>query len=307
MRSNQIVMVILLALLLLSGGFFLTKQSFRPQLGVQNTVKVTASFYPLYYFASQIGGELVTVTNLTPAGAEPHDYEPNAQDIAELEKAQLLIVNGNLEPWWDKVKGSMDGTHPKLWEVGSGLTSLGTIENGVKTPDPHIWLDPVLAQLEVKSITQALIEVDPSHKENYTRNSQELLKKLAGLNQEFSTGLSNCRHKNIVTSHQAFTYLAARYSLIQVPITGVTPDQEPSPAQLAKVTQFVKAQNIKYIFFESLESNRLADTIAQETGAQTLVLDPLEGITEHDQAAGKDYFSIQRQNLYNLRIALECQ
>lgn len=307
MKSYLVVAIIVLAGLLVGVAYFAKNRTASQPPVLQNTIPVTVSFYPLYYFTSQIGGSLVNITNLTPAGAEPHDYEPNAQDIAQLQKSKLLIVNGNLEPWFDKVKGNFDGEHPKILEVGAGLTTLSSTENGVKIPDPHIWLDPVLTQLVVKNITKSLIDVDPDHKQEYTKNSQELLKKLAELNQEYTTGLSNCKQKNVVTSHQAFSYIAARYSLIQVSIAGLSPDQEPSPAELAKVAEFVKTHHIKYIFFESLISSRLADTIAQETGAQTLVFDPIEGVSAADQSAGKDYFSIQRQNLSNLRIALECQ
>jgi zinc transport system substrate-binding protein len=271
-----------------------------------NKLQVAASFYPLSYFASEVGKDQVEVKNLTPAGAEPHDYEPNAQDITQLEKTDLLLVNGlGFEPWLDKVQSDLEAKGIQVVAVAEGLASLESEDGTV--PDPHIWLDPVLAQQEVLKIAQAMSQVDPTNQTVYEANSQQLVAKLKALDQDFRQGLAQCQQKNILTSHQAFGYLASRYGLTQVSLTGLSPDQEPTPAELGQVAQFAKANQVKYIFFETLVSPRLAETLAREVGAQTIVFNPLEGLTSEDQAAGLDYFSVQRDNLSHLRTALECQ
>ncbi len=270
-------------------------------------ILVVTSFYPLYFLTSRIGADQIELLNLTPSGAEPHDYEPNARDITMLEKSALVIVNGaGLEPWYEATKKDLQKNKVRVLEAAKDLDRLQVMEGGKSVTDPHVWLDPVLAAQEVTKITQALSEVDPDHRSIYEANGRRVNDELAVLDQEFSQGLAQCRQKNIITSHQAFGYLAARYQLHQIAIAGISPDSDPTPAELGRIVQFSKAQKVKYIFSEALVSPRLAETLAEEVEAKVLVFDPLEGLTPEDQAAGKDYFSIQRDNLRLLRTALEC-
>lgn len=261
-------------------------------------ITVVTSFYPLYYFTREIAGDGVEVVNLVPAGAEPHDFEPGTQDIARIAKSRLLVVNGaGFEPWAESIPGGLPNNQTRIIFVAEGL---------VQNTDPHVWLDPVLAQEEVKIITRALGEVDPAHQVSYQANGLKLSQKLAALDRDFRVGLANCQHKQAVTSHAAFGYLAARYGFVQVPLAGLSPEDEPSPRQLADLVDVVKKDRIKYVFFETLVSPRLSQTLAAEAGVRTLAFDPVEGLTEEDQRAGADYFSLQKQNLANLRLALEC-
>ena len=158
-----------------------------------------------------------------------------------------------------------------------------------------------------EKITAGFVSIDPVNKQFYEANAKNLMDRLAGLDLEFRTSLADCKQTNIVTSHSAFRYLASRYGLRQVSISGLSPDEEPSPRQLANVAQFAKMNNVKYIFFETLVSPKLAETVAREIGASVLVFNPLEGITHEEEAGGKDYFSVQKENLKNLKIALECK
>lgn len=271
-------------------------------------LQVVTSFYPLYFFASQIGGNKAEITNITPAGAEPHDYEPSTQDIAQIDKSDILVLNGRqLEAWGDKVRDDLQGKKVSVVIAGEGLINQQVIEERKKIVDPHVWLDPELAKKGVTRIAEAFEKVDASNKSYYQSNASQLEEKLDLLDQEFKQGLLSCQQKNIVTSHAAFGYIATRYNLKQVPISGLSPDEEPSPQQLAQVTAFARANNVKYIFFETFVSPRLSETVAREIGAKTLVLNPLEGLTKEEERAGKDYFSIQKENLENLRIALECK
>lgn len=272
-------------------------ETFRPS----GKLQVTASFYPLYFFASRIGGDRVEITNLTPAGAEPHDYEPTATGRARIERSGLLILNGaGLEPWAENVTKNLDGKSTVIVRASEGLT---TGSDG----DPHVWLSPILAGRMADKILQGFIAADPANGNYYRANADRLKTELFGLDQAYRQELADCAEKNIITSHAAFSYLAAAYGLKQVAIAGLSPDAEPSPKQLSDIAKFAKDNNIKYIFFESLLSPKLSQTIANEIGAQTLVLNPLEGLSADELAQGKNYLTEMQNNLINLRTALQCK
>lgn len=269
-------------------------------------IQVSTSFYPLYYFASQIGGDKTQVTNITPAGAEPHDYEPTPADLAKIETSKMLILNGGVESWGQKLQEELKG---KILVVvaAKGLLTKNLIESGVTAIDPHVWLSPNLAEIEAQNILAGFIQIDPNNKSYYEENEKNLENKLTAVDNQYKDGLKNCQQKNIVTSHAAFAYLSQQYGLNQVAVAGLSPDAEPSSTQIANVADFAKRNNIKYIFFESLISPKLSDTIASEIGAKTLVLDPLEGIPQDKINKGEDYFTIMEKNLTNLKLALTCQ
>ncbi|MCE9643126.1 MAG: zinc ABC transporter substrate-binding protein [Candidatus Andersenbacteria bacterium] len=269
-------------------------------------LQIIASFYPMAFFAEQIAGDNANVTNVTPAGAEPHDYEPSTQDIAQMEHASLIILNGNVEPWGDKIKTNLKNSSIKIITAGEGLATRTLTENDITSADPHVWLDPVLAKQEVRKISDAIIQIDPANKNLYTTNTNAVLQKLDQLDNTYKTGLASCTTKDIITSHAAFGYLAQQYGLNQLAIAGLSPDEEPSAQALIATAKFVQEHNVKYIFFESLVSPKLSQTIANETGAQTLELNPLEGLTKDQQQQGEDYFTVMYNNLHNLQTALSC-
>ena len=288
--------VLLIALLcfVLKVGLF---DSSPPTHSQDQKIKVVASFYPIYFFAAQIGGDRVEVKNITPSGAEPHDYEPTARDLAGIENSNLLILNGgNLEAWGNKIKDNLSGGKVVVITAGDGLI----------TQDAHVWLDPILAKKEAQNIAQGLIKIDPRGSSYFENNLKILEIKFDKLDNDYRNGLINCEEGNIITSHAAFGSLAARYGLKQISIAGLSPDEEPSPQKMAEIVKFAKDNNIKYIFFEGLVSPKLSETIATEVGAKTLVLDPIEGISEEGMQKGKDYFSIMEDNLKNLKEALQC-
>lgn len=271
-------------------------------------LNITTSFYPLYYFASQIGGDKAVVSDITPAGAEPHDYEPTPSDMANIQNSALLFIIGpGLESWGDKIQQNIDPAHTKVVVVGKGLTTQTVTEDGVTGIDPHIWQSPVLTQKMVDVMETGFASADSKNADYYRANADALKTKLVALDQDYRAGLTSCTEKNIITSHAAFGYLATTYGLNQVPISGLSPDAEPSPKQLADIAAFAKAHKVQYIFFEALVSPKLSQTVATEIGAKTLVLDPIEGLTPDEIAAGQDYLSVMRNNLANLRIALRCQ
>lgn len=300
---NWKLAVFLFVIVALGGALWFVRRP-APVAVFQDKVSVVASFYPLAFLAQQIGGERVAVTNLTPAGAEPHDFEPTTRDIAAIENSRLFLVNGEgFEPWAEDLQ--IQNQAVLTVAVAEGLANLAPPEE--EHLDPHIWLDPVLASAMAERIAEALSVADPDGRPVYAVNAVTLMASLDQLNREFEAGLSQCRQKSFVTSHAAFGYLAARYGLEQVAISGISPDEEPRPQDLAAVAQFAQANKVTHIFFETLVSPRLAETVAREVGAQTLVLNPIEGLTNEEQSAGQDYFSVQRANLANLKTALDCR
>lgn len=265
-------------------------------------LQVSATFYPLYEFARSVGGDKVTVSNLTPAGAEPHDYEPSPTTLIKAKEADVFIFNGGtFEPWVNNfLKDYKYSNRHVSVLAGSGIS----LRYG---NDPHYWLDPVLAKDMVINIRNGFIKADPENKDYYTEQAAAYTAKLDRLDEDFKSGLSACSLGTVISSHEAFGYLADRYDFDVEAIAGLSPEEEPSAARLAELSDLVKQRGIRHIFFESLVSPRLADTIATETGAKTLVFDPIEGLTHEDQKAGKNYLSVQRQNLGSLRTALSCK
>lgn len=307
MMIKKIVATVIVVALIATGIWAVVRNN---ATATSRGLQVTASYYPLYDFAKQVGGDKVQVSNMTPAGAEPHDFEPTAKSLAEAQRAKVFLYNGGtLEPWAQKFIEGYKGVSVKASEhitLKAGLAAEGETAGAGQT-DPHFWLDPVLAQQIVNNIRDGLTKADPANAAYYAKNAQAYNQQLAQLDQEYRNGLQNCQLRTIVVSHQSTGYIAARYNLSVEAIAGLSPETEPSAARLAELTQIVKQKNLHYIFFESLVSPRLADTIASETGAHTLVLDPIEGLTDEAQKAGKNYLSVQRDNLGNLRRALACQ
>ena len=267
-----------------------------------------ASFYPLYFLTVALAGDRMDVRNMVPAGAEPHDWEPSTREMANLKKAKVFVYNGAaFEAWVPKARDAARARDRVDVEATAGLPLAPTPpgEEAAQFPaDPHVWLDPVLAQEMAARIAEGLIRADPAGREIYERNLVTLRGRLDELDRRFKSGLSGCARKEIVTAHAAFGYLARRYGLEQIPIEGVSPDAEPTPARIAEVSQVARARGATHVFFETLVSPRVAETIAREIGAQTLVLDPLEGVEEDK---GQDYFTVMNSNLANLRIALGCR
>jgi len=308
MNIKNIVIGTLLVLIVVAITLFYQKRNDSPEVEGRNSeIKVTASFYPLYYFSERIVGDRGEVTNITPAGAEPHDYEPTAKDFAKIEKSDVVVLSGgNFESWGKKIKNTIDPSRTLLIEVGAGLTTRDNAKNTESGEDPHVWLSPKLAEIMVERILEALVQVDPGNASYYRENADALKKELNKLDTEYTIGLNNCANRNFITSHAAFGRLASAYNLNQIAITGISPDSEPSARKLAEVIKFAKEHSINYIFFEELVSPKLSETVAREIGGGVLPLNPLEGLTKKDLSEGKNYFIEMENNLTNLKKALQC-
>ncbi|MFI8501315.1 metal ABC transporter substrate-binding protein [Streptomyces sp. NPDC085524] len=284
--------------------------------GKDGKLDVMASFYPMQFLAEQIGKDHVKVSTLTKPGVEPHDLEITPKQTGQLGEADVVLYLKTLQPAVDKavaqsgVKNIVDaGTLTKLEAHGtSGHAHEGEGEaghdhgHGEAGEDPHIWLDPAKYAEVAKGVGAALEKADPDHAADYRKNTDELVGKLTALDTEFEDGLKNTASKTFITTHSAFGYLAERYGLDQEGISGVDPESEPSPARMKELQALAKQENVSTVFFETLASDKTAQSLATDTGLKTDVLDPLEGITGKSQ--GADYFEVMRSNLKNLQKAL---
>lgn len=307
--NKKIIPLIIITFLMLSLliGIFIYKKYTSQLATMSNKINAVTSFYPIYFLTSKIGGDLVDVTNLTPAGTEPHDYEPTAQDIVKIKRSEMLVLNGGgLEAWSDDLKNIVGANNAKIIVLGDDLVSQEVSEGGEIVKDPHIWLNPLLTVQMAEKITVGLIEIDLANRNYYQSNFNVLKNELVNLDNEYKRELSNCKKRKIITAHNAFSYLAKEYDIEQIPIAGLSPEEEPSIQQLAEIARVARENEIKYIFFESLANPKLSETIAQEVGAQTLVISPIEGVIAEELDQGKNYFTEMRENLKNLKKAMEC-
>lgn len=275
----------------------------------QRGVRVVTSFYPLYEAARQVGGERATVRSLIPAGTEPHEFEPTPRDTAVLLNSRMVVYNGaGFEPWLDRLQPQLKQNGVVIVEAAKGIDLLQMSDEddpSRNVPDPHIWLDPFLMQRVVTAVRDAYIQVDPAGRASYEANAAAYNAKLDDLDRKYREELQGYTKRTFITSHAAFSYLAKRYDLEQVAIAGLSPIDEPNPRQLVEVTRLARERGIKVIFFETMVSPQLAQTIAREVGASTMVLNPLEGLTENELRAGKDYIAVMEENLANLKKAFE--
>ncbi len=305
--------VVLLGIFLLVGcGSSSSKETEK-----SDKLKVVTTFYPMYDFTKNVVGSNADITMLIDANTEPHDYEPSAKDIAKIQDADVFIYNSDeLETWAPSVIKEIDTKKTTVIEASKGITLLEGVEeeedhadasedSHEHAYDPHVWLDPVLAKQEVATIEKGLIKADAKNKQSYEKQAKKYSTKLDELNQKFEAGLKDAQNRNFVTQHAAFAYLAKRYNLSQLPIAGLSPDQEPSAAELAKIEDYVKEHNVKIIFTEELASTKVAETIASATNAKLEVLSPIEGITKENQKKGLDYIGVMENNLKALKKVIK--
>jgi zinc transport system substrate-binding protein len=267
--------------------------------------RVAASFFPLAEAAQAVGGDLVEVSNLTPAGTEPHDLELTSRQVDQLQDAALVLFAGRgFQPAVEEIVADRDGPSVDLL---AALPLVKAEDDEAGEVDPHFWLDPTLMSLAVDEIERALTEVAPEHAGTFAANADAYRGRLADLDAEFQSALANCARRVIVTSHAAFTYLAHRYDLEQVPIAGLSPESEPTPQRLAELADLIAEHGVTTVFYEALVDPAVAETLAREAGVGTAVLNPIEGLSAEDAEAGKDYAAVMRDNLAALTAALGCE
>jgi zinc transport system substrate-binding protein len=273
--------------------------------GGDGRVEIVASFYPLAFVAGEVGGDLIDVANLTPPGAEPHDLELTPGQVRALSEADLVVYLG--DGFQHAVEDAIAEVEGEVIDVLASQDELLQASEHEEEEaeesrfDPHIWLDPQRTAAIARLVGDRLAEIDPDDAATYQSNAEDLGSRLDDLDTRYRDGLADCERDSLVTSHEAFGYLAGAYGLEQVGISGIDPEAEPSPQRLAEVADFVEENGVTTIFFEVLVSPDIADTLAEEVGIRTAQLDPLEGPPESG-----GYFTAMHDNLDALRAGLGC-
>jgi zinc transport system substrate-binding protein len=300
----------------------------------EDGVRVEAAFYPLQWAAERVGGDRVDVASLTPPGAEAHDLELTPQDVAALSEADLFVY---LEGFQPAVDDAVTEAGDAAWDAGQAADLSLTLEEhgheeagheepgheeaghegeteeehaehadeeGGEVTDPHFWLDPTRLAAVGDALAERLAELDPDGADAFRENAAALRGDLETLDAEIQQGLADCAVPTLVTGHDAFGYLADRYGLEVVGISGLSPSAEPSAEQLAEISRLVEERGVTTVYTETLVDPAVAETVAGEAGVQTAVLDPLEGLT--DESAGEDYLEVMQANLATLQEGQSC-
>ncbi len=314
---KKIILPIILLLLIIIGAVIFQGE----RVQEEKEVLVVASFYPLFELSSMIGGDRVEVVNLTPPGVDPHDFEPSLRDLSKIERADIFLYNGGgLEPWAEKKDHELEDREDI---VVLNMSSYFHLLEGDKDHhheeedheenhhhhhlDPHIWLDPLMVSEMINIILDNLIKVDPLGEEYYKENAKKPRALAEELHNRYKAGLGDCRLKSVVISHASLGYLAKRYNFEMISISGISPQEEPSPQKMAQITEMIREKGVGHVFFETTIPSNLASTIANETGSEVLIFNPAASPTKEDIAQEKNYFSLMRDNLEQLRTALDCR
>jgi zinc transport system substrate-binding protein len=275
-------------------------------------LRVAAGFFPIAEAAEVVGGDRVHVENLTPPGSDPHDVElaPDEVDLI-LDADLLLYLGGGFQPGVEELAERRDGASLDLLEGVETIEGADEHEGEEEghegeEVDPHIWLDPLRYAGLVERVGQELAEADPEDGDAYLESADAHAEEIRALDERFARRLAACERDLLVVSHAAFRYLADRYGLRQEAITGISPESEPDPQRMAELTDLVRAEGVTTVFTETLVSPVVAETLAREAGVETAVLNPLEGLTDEEVAAGETYLSVMERNLETIAEALGC-
>lgn len=280
-------------------------------------LQVAASFYPMAEFARNVGGDKAEVFVLVPDGAEAHDWEPSPADLTKLGKAQVFVYNGVVEPWAKQALTALSERKILAVQTGLGLYErAGEVhedehhhDHGCAhgKQDPHIWISPKKAITQVERVAAIFCEADEKNAKYYQDNSAKYVEQLKALDTQLTNLAKKSPRKVFVTAHAAFGHLADDYGLKQMAVNGLSPHAEPTPADLQRLIKVVQEEKVRYVFFETLTDPKLAKLVADETGAEISVLDPLEGLNEEGRKKKLDYLQIMQRNIHNLQIALNAK
>lgn len=277
---------------------------------------VVTGFYALEYALERVAGDQVEIVSLTAPGIDPHDLELSPRDVGRIGSADLVLYATGMQDAVDQAVAQQAPDHALDAAQAAGLVALGDHhvdedahedtddDHDHGEEDPHFWLDPTRYADVVEAISEELAELDPDGAEEYRANAAEFVAELTDLDEAYRTGLSSCEYTDVITTHAAFGYLTDRYGLVQVPMTGISPESEPTPGRMAQITRLVQDRGVPTIYSEIIAGTQIADTIAAETGATVLALDPIEGLT--DASPGDNYVEIMQANLEALRVGQVC-
>ncbi|MFC4652904.1 metal ABC transporter solute-binding protein, Zn/Mn family [Lactococcus nasutitermitis] len=281
---KKIVLALFIPALFVLGGCQKTANDKQPE--------VVTSFYPMYAFTKAVVGDKVEVKTIMPSNQEVHEFEPSAKEVATMSKAKVIVYNDNdLEKWASGVNNK-----------GVKIEAAKNVK--INASDPHTWLSPKEAIIEVNTIAKGLEKEFPQYKTTFAKNKASYVKKLEALSAQYENSLKNVKHKIIITQHDAFSYLANDYGLTNDPIAGIDPEVEPSSATLIKLKNEMQKYDVKYVYSEMNSNSKVADTLAKATGAKLVELNTLESVSNKQIADGENYINIMQKNLKVLESTL---
>ena len=306
-RKAAITLIITILLIILIGAAATTNFSPSTPTSKTSKLKVLATFYPLYDFAQNVGGNRIEASLLVPETLDVHDFEPTPSSIQLVADADVLIYNGaGLETWISEIINAAGNSKLVLVDSSQGIELLPVspqFQRNNETVDPHIWLSPILAKQQVDTILQGLIQAHPADSQYFTQNALGYKAKLDDLNSEALNATTNVATRFFVTFHEAFGYFAQEYNLTQIPIAGPF-QEEPTPSDIQNVIYAIEQYHLLYVGYESLENPAISQSISSQTNAKLIRMNPIEGLTARDKAAGKDYISLMKENITNIGSAL---
>ncbi len=316
--------ILLMVVFMLAIGCANTKSNTQTE-AASGKIEIVTTIFPLYEFSKSVGGDKVQVTLLLPPGVEAHTFEPTPSDIIAVNNADIFVyIGADMEPWADDILEGLDNPGLAVFEASSKVTliktseveehEVGNLEEEEEEEhhhgeyDPHIWLDFGNDVKIVNALADLLAQKDPENRDYYYANAASYSQELAGLDSEYRQGLSTCNQSEFITGgHSAYAYLAKSYGLEYISAYGVSPDSEPTPKTIKEIADMTEEKGIKYILFEELVSPQMAEAIAEQTGAETLVLNPASNLLKDEFSQGVTFISLMRENLVTLRTALECE
>jgi zinc transport system substrate-binding protein len=298
-RNTTLIVSVVALIVVIAFGVSMYNQGSQPPANSE-TLKVVATFYPLYDFASNVGGDKATVTILVPETIDVHEFEPTPSSIQLVSGADIIVYNGaQLETWINQIIQASGNTDIIQVNCSEGINLIPVsqeFQQTGRTVDPHFWLDPILVKQIVENIREGFVEADPANAQYFNNNAQSYQGELDALNQAAAIATEGTETRYFVTFHEAFAYFAKRYNLTQIPIAGPF-QEEPTPSDIQKVIQAVNQYHLRYIGYESLESPDLPQFIASETNATLILMNPIEGLTEEEKASGDTYMSLMYMNI----------
>ena len=305
-KITYIAVGVLIAVIIVAivAGLYLIN---RPGTSSGSQLKVLATFYPLYDFAQNVGGDKVNVSILVPETVDVHEFEPTPSSIADVASANILVYNGvGLEPWIQNIISASGNTKLVQVDTSQGIQLLPVpveFQKNNQTIDPHIWLNPLNAKQQVNNILQGLIKADPADSQYFTQNAQAYEPKLDTLNSLAINATTNTATKYFITFHEAFAYFAQQYNVTQIPIAGPF-EEEPTPSDIQNVINAIQQYHLLYVGYESLENPAISQSISSQTNATLINMNPIEGLTTQEKAAGDNYISLMQQDITNIGLAL---
>lgn len=286
-----------------------TKQTSKVESSENKKIKIAVTFNPLKEFAEAVGGDKVQVETIIPNGSEPHDFDPRAKDLINIENADIFVYNGlNMEPWVDRVISNLQNKDLIKVESSKNVNAIkiegNEHEDAEETDhgdyDPHIWLGLTSAKVQAKNIMDALMKVDGKNKDFYEKNYKEFENEIDKLLNEYKPKFEALKNKNFVTGHAAFAYFCRDFGLKQNSVEGVFAEGEPTPKKLKALTDYCKENKVKTIFVEDMVSPKVSETLAKEVGANIKTIYTVEASEDN-----KNYIQSMESNIKEVYESLK--